>query len=134
MNDTIQKPADILILSIVVFIFGLMMIGYWVSYLVKGLPLEGIPLASELITAALALVTAYGLFKMKSWCLTTGSVLCGMWIYGVVQGINLVINKGLDFSSPIGAFTDAVIFVIVLIFAVWMIFFLWRKRAIFLST
>ena len=133
MNTVVQKPKNIIALSVVVFIFGIMMVGYWISYLAKGLPLEGIPIASELINAALALVTAYGLFRMRPWSLATGLVLSGMWIYGVVQGINLVIEKGLAFSSPIGAFTDAVIFVIVFIFALFMIIFLWRKRVHFLS-
>ena len=86
------------------------MVGYWSLYIARGMPLEGVPILSEFINAGLALLTGYGIFTLRSWALMTGFVLSGMWIYGVVGGLNMVIDKGLDFSSPIGALSDTIIF------------------------
>jgi hypothetical protein len=127
------RPKHILIVSVVIFIFGLMMLAYWLAYIVRGMPLEGIPLASELGNAVLALITAYGLFRMKRWSYPAGFVLAGMWIYGVLGGINLVLMKGLDFSSPVGARADAILFVLVLAFSIYLIARLWRDRRLFTS-
>jgi len=128
-----KKPKSLILLAVVVFIFGLMMWGYWVKYLLDGLPLKGIPLLPELLNATLALITAIGLFRGNNWSLPAGMVLGGMWIYGVTGGINLVLVEGLAFKSPIGALSDAVIFVIVLIFAVFLTAYLWKNRRLFLK-
>jgi hypothetical protein len=92
------------------------------------MPLEGVPVASELVTAALALVTGYGLIRVRKWALPLGLILSGMWCYGVIAGINLVILHGLDFSSPFGAISDAILFPLVLAFSLFMATFLWRNR------
>jgi hypothetical protein len=65
--------------------------------------------------------------------MVAGFVLAGMWIYGVVGGIALVLAEGLDFSSPIGALTDAIIFPLVLAFSISMVFYLWKRRNIFID-
>lgn len=108
--------------------------GYWIKYLLDGLPLKGIPLVPELINATLALVTAYGIARRRAWSLPAGLVLAGMWIYGVSGGINLVLMEGLEFKSPIGAMSDAIIFVIVLVFALFLVFYLWRNRRLIADT
>lgn len=59
---------------------------------------------------------------MKSWGLAADFVLAGMWIYGVSQGIYLVITEGLDFSSRIGALSNAIIFLVVFIFDIFMLY------------
>ena len=125
------RPKHILVVSVVIFILGLMMLAYWLAYIMRGMSLEGIPLASELANAMLALVTAYGLFRMKRWSYPAGFVLAGMWIYGVLGGINLVLMNGVAFDSPIGARTDAALFIIVLAFSVYLIVCLWRDRRLF---
>ena len=133
MDKIYRRTKGITAISIIIFIFGLLMVGYWTSYIWQGLPLKGIPLGSELLTAVLAIITAIGLFKMRPWSLATALILCGLWIYGVVGGINLVIEKGLDFKSPVGALTDAILFVVVLIFSIFMAIFLWRRYPLLLA-
>jgi hypothetical protein len=133
MQETIMRPRGITVISYIVFILGVMMLGYWISYIVQGMPREGIPIASEITNAVLALLTAYGLFKIRPWGMVAGFVLAGMWIYGVVGGIALVLAEGLDFSSPIGALTDAIIFPLVLAFSISMVFYLWKRRNIFID-
>lgn len=95
------------------------------------MPLEGIPVLSELLTAALALVTAVGLLGRRRWRLPLALVLAGMWSHGVIAGIAMVLQHDLDFSSPFGAITDAMLFPLVLAFAVTMAVHLWHKRALF---
>jgi len=133
MGKINPRTKGITIISVIIFIFGLLMIGYWTSYILQRLPLIGIPLGSELIAAVLAITTAIGLFRMKPWSLATGLILCGLWIYGVVGGINLVIENGLNFESPVGATTDTILFVIVLIFSIFVAVFLWRKHPVLLG-
>jgi hypothetical protein len=43
-----------------------------------------------------------------------------LWDYGVIGGIGLVLQHGLDFMSPFGAITDAVLFPLILAFSVYM--------------
>jgi hypothetical protein len=116
-----QRPKQLLFISAVVLIGGLMMITYWIAYIAQGMPLKGIPLLSELVNAVIALITAYSLFRMKRWSYPVGLVLARMWIYGVLGGIWLVVTEGLDFPSPMGALGDAIAFVLVLVFSVYMI-------------
>ncbi len=127
------RPRQLVFISATVFVFGLMMIAYWSAYIIQGMPLEGIPLASELVNAAAALVAACGLFRMKRWGYPAGLVLAGMWIYGVVGGIQLVVVEGLSFSSPMGALTDAIMFMLVLAFSIYVIVYLWRKQDLFVK-
>ena len=49
----------------------------------------------------------------------------------MLRGIQLVFEHGLDFSSPFGAITDAVLFPLILIFAVTMAVVVWRNRECF---
>ena len=134
MDKIKRRTKGITAISIIIFFFGLLMVGYWTSYIWQGLPLKGIPIGSELVAAVLAIITAIGLFKMRPWSLATALILCGLWINGVVAGINLVIENGLDFKSPVGALTDAILFVIVLIFSVFMAVFLWRRYPLLLDS
>jgi hypothetical protein len=43
-----------------------------------------------------------------------------MWGYGVIGGIGLVLQHGLDFTSPLGALTDAVLFPLILVFSIYL--------------
>jgi len=127
------KPKNIVVVAIVVFILGLMMAGYWTKYILDGMPLKNIPIIPEGMAAVLALVTAFGLFRMKPWSLLTGLVLCGLWLYGCVGGINLVMYDllaagRLEFESPVGAWTDAVLFLLITAWTVFLAFFLWSIR------
>jgi len=47
------RTKGITAISIIIFIFGLLMVGYWTSYIWQGMPLKGIPLGSELVAAVL---------------------------------------------------------------------------------
>jgi len=115
----------------IVFLLGTAMVVSWTLWLLRGMSLEGVPVLSELFTAALALVTAVGLLRRRRWSLPLALVLAGMWIYGVVAGIAVVLQHGLDFTSPFGALTDTVLFPLVLAFALSMAVYLWRNRALF---
>lgn len=55
-------------------------------------------------------------------------VLCGIWAYGVIAGIALVIQHGLSFDSPFGALVDALVFLLVLLFAVWFTVTVWSNK------
>ena len=68
---------------------------------------------------------------MKSWSVATSLVLAGMWAYRVIGGIQLVFDHGLDFTSPFGALTDALLFPLVPIFASYMATYLLRHRGLF---
>jgi hypothetical protein len=54
-----------------------------------------------------------------------------MWVYAALGGVNLVLDHGLDFTSPFGALTDAVLFPLIFVFAVSLAFLAWRHRAAF---
>jgi hypothetical protein len=110
-----------------------MMFTYWTKYILDGMPLKNVPLIPEGMAAVLALVTACGLFRMKPWSLMTGLVLCGLWLYGCVGGINLVMYDllaagRLEYESPVGAWTDAVLFLLITAWTFFLGFFLWRMR------
>ena len=128
MDISTQRPKGRMVLSIVILALGLLMIVYWTMYVVQGMPLEGIPLAPELLAATLALITGYGLLRQRNWSYATGCTLAGLWIYGVVGGLQMVATEGLDFQSPIGALTDALLFVLVLGFSIYLTIFLWKRR------
>jgi hypothetical protein len=49
----------------------------------------------------------------------------------VIGGIGLVLQHGLDFSSPFGAISDAVLFPLILVFSVYMAVTVWHQRAWF---
>ena len=133
MDKINRRTKGITVISIIIFVFGLLMVGYWTLYICQGLPLKGIPIGSELVAAVLAIITAIGLFRMRPWSLATALILCGLWVYGVVAGINMVIENGLDFKSPVGALTDAILFVVVLLFSIFMAIFLWRRHPFLLA-
>ena len=128
------KPiTQLKVLSIVVIIFAIAMFVYWTLYLVKGMPTEGIPILSEIVTALLALVTAVGLLRLKKWSVATALVLAGMWSYAVLGGINLIIDKGLNFASPFGAIIDANLFPLILLFSLYFAYKIWMNRNLFLE-
>ena len=126
-----KTHRGIRILAVIVLIFGLMMVGYWTAFIMQGMPLEGIPIASEITTALTALVAATGLYRMKRWGYVMSLVVAGMWIYAVVSGFQFVATEGLDFSSPIGARLDLLAFIAVFLFSLFLIGYLGRRRELF---
>ena len=84
-----------------------------------------------MVAACLAIVTAIGLIRMKSWSLPCSLALAGLWGYGVIAGIQMVLESGFDFTSPFGTLTDAILFPLILAFFVYMAMYLWRNRSVF---
>ncbi len=128
-----SKFINLKILSVLIFILGLAMFGYWIKYIIDGLPLEDIPILSEGVAAVLALITGPGLYYRKKWSVPAGLLLCGFCLYGCMGGVNLVlydlfVYEELKYTSPIGALTDAVLFVVIIIFALVLAVFLWKRR------
>ena len=123
-----KSTKAITIVGWLVFVLGLTMVVYWLLYIVRKMPMGDIPILSESITALLALITGFGLIQRKSWSVPYTLVLCGMWAYGVIGGIALVIQHGLSFESPFGALTDALLFPMILLFAVWLAGTIWCNR------
>jgi len=111
-----------------VLIIGLAMAAYWILYIIRQMPLGDIPILSETITALLALTTGYNLLRRKRRAVPFCLVLSGMWVYGVIGGIALVLQHGLSFESPFGAVTDAILFPLILLFAIWMAVVVWKNR------
>ncbi len=131
------KPKSIIVFSIIIFFLGVMMFGYWTKYIIDGMPLKTIPIASEGVAAILALITGIGLFKMRKWAFATGILVSGFWMYGCIGGINmvlydLIVHKQLNYQSPVGEWTDAVLFIVITIWAAIVVIYLWRMRKIFL--
>jgi hypothetical protein len=118
----------------IVLSMGLVMILYWILYLFRQMPIGDIPILSESITALLALMTGYGLIRRKRWAVPCCLVLSGMWAYGVIGGIALDLQHGLSFDSPFGAITDAVMFPLILFFALWLAVTIWNNREQFGKT
>ena len=122
---------QIKLMAVVILLLGLAMLVYWGMFVIQDMPISGIPVLSELVNAGLALTSGIGLLRRHKWSVPVSLLTAGMWFYGVLGGIQLVLEKGLDFSSPFGAFTDAVLFPLILVFAVYMAVVLWRKRELF---
>ena len=133
-----NRPIHLTVISVIIFIIGLMMIFYWTKYIINQMPLKDIPIASETIAAILSLATGIGLFLMKQWSFITGILLSGFWMYGCISGINIVIYdlivyKQLQFKSPIGALTDAILFFIITMYSIFIVIYLWNIRKHLLS-
>ena len=128
MNIISKSTKSVTIVGWLVFILGLSMVVYWILYVVRKMPIGDIPILSESITALLALVTGFGLIQRRSWAVPFTLVLCGMWAYGVIGGIALVIQHGLSFDSPFGALTDALMFPLILLFSAWIAGTIWSNR------
>ena len=126
-----RNPINLRVVSVVIILLGLAMLVYWGMYAIQGMPTAGIPILSELINAGLAFVSGIGLLCRRKWGIPTTLFTAGMWAYGVLGGIQLVIEHGLDFSSPFGAITDAVLFPLILIFAVYTVTIAWKNREVF---
>ena len=118
-------------IAVVILLLGLAMLVYWGMFVIQGMPISGIPVLSELVNAVLALTSGIGLLRRDKWSVPVSLLTAGMWFYGVLGGIQLVLEKGLDFSSPFGAVTDAVLFPLILVFAVYMAVIIWRNQAVF---
>jgi len=129
MNN--NSPNQIKIVAIITLALGFLMLMYWGMYILQGLPIAGIPVLSELVNASLAILSGVGLLRLRKWSIPTSLFTAGMWAYGVLGGINLVLEHGLDFTSPFGAITDAVLFPLILVFAVYMAVVVWRSREFF---
>jgi len=132
-----QMPRNILVISSIMIVLGLMTLGYWTLYLTKGLPLDDIPLAAEGINAVLAIITGIGLLKRKKWAFATGILVSGFWLYGTIGGLNIflydiMVHQKLNYQSPIGGWTDAILFVITAIWAIILFVTLWRNRKSFI--
>ena len=117
----------------IVIILGLTMAAYWILYIIRQMPVGDIPILSESITALLALTTGYGLLRRRRWAVPCCLVLSGMWAYGVIGGIALVLQHGLSFDSPFGAIIDALMFPLILIFTIWMAVTVWDNREQFVG-
>ncbi len=135
MDNT--KPKSITVISIIIFLLGLMMLGYWTKYIIDGMPLKSVPIASEGTAAVLAIITGAGLFRMKKWAFATGILVSGFWLYGCIGGINmvlydLIVHEQLNYQSPIGVWTDAVLFIVITIWAAMLVIYLWRIRNVLL--
>lgn len=133
MNIIPRSLKAVNVIGWLVLILGFAMVIYWVLYIVHQMPVGDIPILSESVTALLALTTGFGLLRRKSWAVPSTLVLCGMWAYGVIGGIALVIQHGLSFDSPFGALTDALMFPLILLFAIWMVVTVWINRGQFRS-
>jgi hypothetical protein len=112
----------------VVLILGLAMVVYWTMFLFQKIPIGDIPILSESITALLAFVTGCGLLYRKEWAVPCSLVLAGMWSYGVIGGIGIVIERGLNFHSPFGAIADSILFPLILLFSLFMAITIWKNR------
>jgi hypothetical protein len=131
MQQATKPPLSLRIVGMVVFILGLVMVVYWAMFLAQGMPVGDIPVLSEAVTAVLALVAGVGLLLRKAWAVPCTLVLAGMWAYGVIGGIALVLRHGLAFDSPFGARVDALLFPLILLFAVYLAVLVWRQRTWF---
>jgi len=128
MQTISNPPKSLKVIAVVVLLLGLAMVVYWVMFLVQKMPIGDIPILSESVAAILALITGLGLLYRKYWAVPCCLVLAGMWGYGVVGGIGLVLKQSLDFTSPFGALTDAILFPLILIFSIYMAVTMWRQR------
>ncbi|MBI5953838.1 MAG: hypothetical protein HY865_19465 [Chloroflexi bacterium] len=128
-ND--KLPNQIKIAAFVILALGIAMLVYWGMYVFQGMPIAGIPVLSEIINAALGLTSGIGLLRRQKWSIPASIFTGGMWAYGVLGGINLVLEKGLNFSSPFGAAADAILFPLILVFAVYLAVVVWRNRDIY---
>ena len=126
-----KLPTQIKIAAFVILLLGIAMLVYWGMYVFQGMPVAGIPVLSEMINAALGLTSGVGLLRRQKWSVPASIFTAGMWAYGVLGGINLVLEKGLDFSSPFGAAADAILFPLILVFAVYLAIVVWRNRDIY---
>jgi hypothetical protein len=127
--QTISKPPKSLkVIAVVILLLGLAMVVYWVMFLVQKMPIGDIPILSESVAALLALITGFGLLYRKYWAIPCCLVLAGMWGYGVIGGIGLVLKQSLNFTSPFGALTDAILFPLILVFSIYMAVVMWRQR------
>ena len=128
MQTISNPPKSLKVIAVVVLLLGLAMVVYWVMFLVQKMPIGDIPILSESVAAILALITGLGLLYRKYWAVPCCLVLAGMWGYGVIGGIGLVLKQSLDFTSPFGALTDAILFPLILIFSIYMAVTMWRQR------
>jgi hypothetical protein len=126
-----KMTGQIKVVAFIVLLLGIAMLVYWGMFVLQGMPIAGIPVLSELVNAGLAFVSGIGLLRLRKWSIPTTLFTAGMWAYGVLGGINLVLKNGLDFSSPFGALTDAVLFPLILIFSVYLSIVVWRDRELF---
>lgn len=131
MRDERRSAGSLKVIAVIVLILGLAMLVYWAVFLLQSMPTGDIPILSETITALLALMTGYGLLYLKEWAVPCSLVLAGMWAYGVIGGIGLVLQHGLDFTSPFGAMVDAIMFPLILAFSIYMAVMVWRRREYF---
>ena len=122
---------QIKVVAIIVLLLGVAMLLYWGMFILQGMPTTGIPILSELVNAILALISGIGLLRLRRWSIPTSLYTAGMWAYGTLGGITLVLENGLDFSSPFGAITDAILFPLIFVFTVFLAFVVWRNRGLF---
>ena len=107
------------------------MVVYWMMFFLRKMPIGDIPIISESVTALLALVTGFGLLFGRQWAVPCCLVLAGMWGYGVIAGIGVVLRHGINFPSPFGAITDSILFPLILLFSIYMAVVIWRQRVWF---
>jgi hypothetical protein len=74
-----------------------------------GMDMMGLPILPELVNAFLALVSGFGLLRRHILSLPLTIFTAGMWSYGTLGGVSMVLERGLDFTSPFGTIVDAAI-------------------------
>jgi hypothetical protein len=131
MPTATKLPLSLRAIATVIILLGIAMGAYWGLFLARKMEVGDIPILSECVNAVLALLAGIGILARKPWALPCGLVLSGMWAYGVIAGIGVVLRRGLDFSSPFGAQTDAVLFPLILLFSIYSAVAIWRHRGIF---
>jgi len=129
-----KSSRVVTIIAWLVLTLGLLMLIYWGLYLMRRMPTENIPILSESMTALLAFITGVGLLRRRPWAVPSCLFLSGMWAYGVIGGIALVFQQGLAFDSPFGSITDALMFPLILLYALWMATTVWKNRQEFPGT
>lgn len=64
----------------------------------------------------------------KHWAVPFCLVLAGMWGYGVILGVGVILQHGLNSTSPFGASADAILFPLIVASLINMAVVVWRQR------
>jgi NO-binding membrane sensor protein with MHYT domain len=76
-----RASRQIKALAIVIFVLGIAMLAYWGMSAIQGIAVAGVPILSEMVNAALALICGIGLLRLRRWLVLTSLFLAGMWAY-----------------------------------------------------
>jgi len=76
-----QANTQIKVVAVIVLLLGIAMLVYWGMFVAQGMPVAGIPVLSELVNAALALISGIGLLRLRKWSIPTSLFTAGMWAF-----------------------------------------------------